>query len=178
MHNTIRPKDDVLGFLDSYPSGEETIILPSGKPVEVKKYFLTFRKWIGNPIANTYGGKAVIDFNGEPLFAELAVLKLFQQNGWDGVWVDKKLYRVGLLGVPTILLPEDKQKTLDQIRSRMIGSGGCWDLFLWKDERVLFVELKKSKEDRIRDSQRQWLEVAIESGHLPSNFLFIEWILE
>src|SRR4030042_6004539 len=173
MHNNIRPKGDALVFLDSYPSGEETIILPSGKSVEVKKYFLTFQRWHGKPIANTYGGKAVIDFNDEPVFAEIAVLKLFQQNGWGGVWVDKKLYRVGILGVPTIHLPDDKQKVLDQIRSSMPSFGGCWDLFLWNGDRVLFVELKKSKEDRIRNSQRQWLEATLKSGQLPSNFIFI-----
>lgn len=176
MNNTKSPEGDSLGFLDSYPSGKETIVLPSGNSVEVKKYFLTFEKWNGDSV-NSYGGKAIIDFKGQPEYAETAVLKLFQQNGWDGVWVDKKLYRTGILGNDPVKLPDDKQKVLDQIRTNISGFGGCWDLFLWKDSRVLFVELKKSKEDKIRDSQKLWLEESVNLNIPADNYIFVEWKL-
>lgn len=181
MQQNTSPERGSLEFLETYPSGSETIILPSGKSVEVKKYFLKFKKWNGNPIANTYGGKAVIDFNGEPLFAELAVLKLFQENGWDGVWVDsyRKKYRIGLPDVTeAVSIPNDKQKLIDELRIKTGKFGGCWDLFVWKGSELVFVELKRKKEDRIQESQRQWLQVSIESELSTSNFLFIEWILE
>jgi hypothetical protein len=35
--------------------------------------FLKLTEWAGPPIANTYGNKAVVDWKGEPLFAELAI---------------------------------------------------------------------------------------------------------
>ena len=172
--NSKNELEDTLEFLSSYPSGQETIILPSGKEVNVKKYFLKFKPWQGEPI-NTYGGKAVIDFNGQPEYAETAVLKLFKQNGWDGVWVDKKLYRTGILGNDTVKLPDDKHEILDQIRTNISGSGGCWDLFLWKDGQITFVELKKSKEDKVRSSQIGWLEESIKFGFNSSNYIFVEW---
>ncbi len=176
MQNNSQSESVALGFLDSYPSGKETIILPSGKSVEVKKYFLKFKKWNGNPITSTYGRKAVIDFNGKPVFAELAVLRLAQSHGWQGVWVDKKKYRVGLLDVASVIIPDDKQKIINEIRSKISGLGGCWDLFLWKGNQTLFVELK-SKVDRKQDSQIQWLEASLDFGYPVANFIFIKWEL-
>ena len=69
MQNNIQPKDDVLGFLDSYPSDKETIILPSGSSVEVKKYILKFKAWQGDKPVFDFGRKPIIDFDGEACFA-------------------------------------------------------------------------------------------------------------
>ena len=52
------------------------------------KYHETFEAWRGPAIADTYGNKPVLDWHGEPLFAELVVLRQWQARGWDGVWVD------------------------------------------------------------------------------------------
>lgn len=177
-HRFIKPaqwnKESSSGFLDAYPSGIETIKLSIDRIVYINKYFLTFKKWNGKPIASTYGRKAVIDFNGEPVFAELAALRLAQSHGWQGAWVDKTKYRIGLLDVAPINIPEDKQKIIDKIRSKISGSGGCWDLFLWKENQILFIELK-SKIDHVQDSQIKWLEVSLDLGYPVSNFIFIEW---
>ena len=171
-HRLLKPNGSV-SFLDKYPSSKETIALSSGNSVEVKKYFLTFNKWNGESV-NSYGGKAVVDFNGKPEYAETAVLKLFQQNGWDGVWVDKKLYRTSILGNDPVKLPDDKQKIIDQIRSNISGFGGCWDLFLWKNDWILFIELKRSKKDRIQDSQKLWLETVHHRGG-GEGFILVQW---
>ncbi|MBI2669529.1 MAG: hypothetical protein HYX20_00030 [Candidatus Yanofskybacteria bacterium] len=176
----MEPTPNNLSFLEPYSSGEEIIVLSSGKSVRIKKYFFKFKAWQGDPIPNTYGGKAVIDFNGEPLFAELAVLKLFRQNGWDGVWVDsyRKKYRIGLPDiVDSINLPADKQELLNQLRSKTGKFGGCWDLLLWENNPVLFIELKLSKKDRIQDSQIKWLEESLKLGYQAKNFLLVEWFL-
>ena len=52
----------------------ETIVLSSGRSVQVSKYAARFRLWTGRPIADSYGGKAFLDLNGQPVFAELAIL--------------------------------------------------------------------------------------------------------
>src|SRR3989344_7079105 len=98
MQSNISPQEDNLRFLKTYDSGTEELVLPSGRKVWVAKYFLRFKEWKRKSIPNTYGNKAVIDWNGEPVFAELVVLRLFQSNGWNGVWVDsyRRKYRVGL----------------------------------------------------------------------------------
>jgi|SRR3989344_3418985 len=170
-----------LEFLNSYPYGRETIILPSGKSVLMPKYFLTFKQWVGAPIADMYNNKAVIDFDGEPVFAELAILRLFQKYGWDGVWVDsyRKVYRIGLpKQVEPVVLPAERATIIDSIQGHIGGKwGGCWDVFLWKEDNVLFAESKRNKKDKIQNTQRKWLEAAIDLGY-GSNLLLIEWGLQ
>lgn len=170
-----------LGFLQPYIVDGETFSLSSGVSVLIQKYFLTFTPWKGVPIPNTYNGKAVIDWNGEPLFAELAVLRLFQSHGWEGVWVDSyhRKYRIGLPDVAEpVELPEKQKQLIESIRAKTGRSGGCWDVLVWKGEEVLFIELKRQKKDAIQDSQRWWLEASISEGIQSKNFAFLEWILD
>ncbi len=172
------PQGNSLEFLQPHKVDSEIFPLSSGEQILIQKYFLTFQTWKGEPIPNSYGNKAVVDWNGEPLFAELAVLKLFQSNGWSGVWVDsyRRKFRVGLPDVvEPIEIPQEQQELIDSIRGRTGQFGGCWDLFLWKDSEVLFIELKRKKKDKIQDSQREWLEHSLAHGLRPENFAFVEW---
>ncbi len=168
-----------LEFLRPYKVDGELFSLSSGVDISIQKYFLTFTPWKGAPIPNTYNGKAVIDWNGEPVFAELAVLRLFQSHGWEGVWVDsyRRKYRVGLPDVAEpIELPEKQKQLIESIRAKTGKHGGCWDVLVRKDNQILFVELKRQKKDVIQDSQRLWLEKSIESGLTTDNFAFLEWV--
>ena len=178
MQKSTPSQEGHLGFLQPYKVDGESFSLSSGASVLIQKYFLTFIPWEGVPIQNTYNGKAVIDWNGEPLFAELAVLRLFQSHGWEGVWVDsyRRKYRVGLPDVTEpVELPEKQKQLIESIRAKTGRHGGCWDVFVWKGEYVLFIELKRSKKDRIQDSQRLWLEKSFETGLTSDNFAFLEW---
>jgi len=60
--------------------------LSSGEVVSVVKRHLSLKLWNGAPVPDTYGGKAVLDYNGQPLFAELVVLRMLEGDGWEGVW--------------------------------------------------------------------------------------------
>ena len=62
--------------------------LPSGKRVEIPLIQPSFRRWAGPPIEDDYGGKPVLEHNGKPAFAELVILRLLEEEGWEGVWVD------------------------------------------------------------------------------------------
>jgi hypothetical protein len=107
-------------LLDAVPE-TEIISLPSGDRVTVAKFCCAFRKWEGAPIADDYGSKAVLDCEGEPLFAELAVLRRFQHHGWNGVWVDsyRRKYRTGLPGLTEpVQLPADKEQLLESSHGR------------------------------------------------------------
>lgn len=65
------------------------LLLPSGATLSIPTCFSLFELWQGPRIPDSYGGKAVLDCNGEPLFAELAILRVIQEDpGWDGVWID------------------------------------------------------------------------------------------
>lgn len=172
------PQESSLEFLQSYKVDSEIFPLSSGEQILIQKYFLTFTKWNGAPIPNSYGNKVVVDWSGEPLFAELAVLKLFQSRGWNGVWVDsyRRKFRVGLPDVvEPVDIPQEQQELIDSIRKRTGQFGGCWDLFLWKETEVLFIELKRKKKDKIQDSQQEWLEHSLVQGLHKENFAFLEW---
>lgn len=167
-----------LGFLQPYKVDGELFSLSSGEQISIQKYFLTFTPWKGAMIPNTYNNKPVIDWNGEPVFAELAVLRLFQSHGWEGVWVDsyRRNYRVGLPDVvDPIELPQKQKELIESIRAKTGRSGGCWDVFVWKEDTILFIELKRQKKDSIRETQIQWLEKSLDHGLITENFAFLEW---
>lgn len=179
-HRIILPrifyKDDIDFF--EHRVENEVFLLSSGKQALIQKYFIQFNPWKGAPIPNTYNNKPVIDWNGEPVFAELAVLRLFQSRGWNGVWVDsyRRKYRVGLPDVAEpIELPRKQKELIDSVRTKTGRFGGCWDVFVWKGDTLLFVELKRQKKDSIQETQRQWLEKSLDSGLAPENFALIEW---
>jgi hypothetical protein len=163
-------------FLQQYLSGNEPFVLSSGVTVQIPKYSLSFKRWGGDVIPNAYR-KPFIELDGNPLFAELAVLRMFQKNGWSGVWVDSygKKYRNGLPSVEEpVALPVDKEKIISLIRNTSGRFGGCWDVFIWKGDRILFLELKQ-KNEPIKDSQRDWLESSFKMNFTPENFALIEW---
>ncbi|MFA6408473.1 MAG: hypothetical protein WCW36_03355 [Candidatus Paceibacterota bacterium] len=169
-----------LGFLEQYKVESEIFSLSSGTQVSIQKYLFEFKGWSGSPISNTYNGKAIIDWNGEPLFAELAVLRLFQSHGWTGVWVDsyRRKFRVGLPDVvDPVELPIPQAQLVESLREKTGRFGGCWDLLLWKESVTIFVELKRQKKDRIQTTQTEWLASGLQSGLTSDNFALAEWTM-
>jgi hypothetical protein len=53
------------------------------------------------------------------------------------------------------------------------GLGGFLDVFAWRDGRVRFVEVKFGP-DEWRDSQQRFVDLAVELGHDPNDFLLVE----
>jgi hypothetical protein len=162
------------------PNSVETINFSSTKSVRIPKVNLTFNKWAGNPFADTYNNKPVLNFKGEPVFAELAILRIFQSVSWNGVWVDtyRRKYRNGYWEENSIVeLPEDKQLLVNNIYKISGIKSGCWDVFCWKDDAVIFAESKRRLKDKIRPNQIQWLEAALKYGLKEDSFLIVEWDL-
>jgi hypothetical protein len=140
-----------------------------------------FNKWTGIAPPNTYGGKPLINWGGKGLFAELTVLEMFRKEGWDGVWIDSygKCYRNDMPGLADpIVLPDDRKKFIEMISDNAPFASGCWDLFLWKNEDILFVELKRKGKDSIRPPQIDFYKKAIAKCLKDENFLMIEWSYE
>jgi len=94
--------------------------LPSGTTVNVPTCRMAFKAWThkdknGRPVTanleviNTFGRKEVLDHHGEPVFAELAILRLLTAEKWDGRWVtnhrERPKFRTGLLDQPPCELP-------------------------------------------------------------------------
>lgn len=157
----------------------EKIKLATGQIIHMPKCITTFRSWRGKAVKYTYGGKAVLDFRGKPLFAELVVLAMLKRENWKGVWVDsyRRKYRVGMFNTKEpIDLPTGEEQFLDRIRKRA-GYGGCFDVFAWRGNKRRFIELKRRGKDHIRESQKCWLAAAIKCGVQMRDLLIVEWDL-
>jgi hypothetical protein len=161
------------------PTASESIALPGGGAVLVPKVEARFAPWRGSSSADTYGRKTLLAWDERPAFAELVVLWTLQREGWEGVWVDsyRSKYRVGLLEEKAVELPSSRRALLESVRQVTGQRGGVWDVYGWRDERVLFVELKRRRRDRIRLGQRRFLEAALKQQLSLEAFLIVEWDL-
>ena len=162
------------------PNDKEVISLPSGREVEIPKTQPLFELWSGEPISDRYGNKAVLSFNNEPAFAELVILGAFLNDGWQGVWVDtfRRKYRTSCQPLNAVTLPSEQQEFLHSVFQGAGSRNGCWDVFCWKEETRLFAESKRHKHDSIRDTQRKWLEAALDLGLSSASFLVVEWSIK
>jgi len=160
------------------PKGNERIGLPSDREVDIPICRVLFTPWEGEPISDDYGGKAVINYKGVPLFAELVVLNMLKQDGWDGVWVDnfrsRFITEMPKDGEEGVVLPEGPAGFFGKY-SAQAGNRGCWDLFLWKGGKYLFVECKRKGKDAMRESQLVWLESCLDNGLKTESFFLVEW---
>ena len=154
------------------------VALPSGASVDVPTCFLHFSAWRGDPVPDAYGRKAVLEVDGQPHFAELAVLALLKQSGWSGVWVDSYRNRF-MVGLPRVAAPISVPREQRALLARIAGSdsttSGCWDVFAWRDGEVMFAECKRRRKDRMQPSQCRWLESALGCGVPFSAFMLVEW---
>jgi hypothetical protein len=162
------------------PMAMESISISNGSTISIPKASPIFRRWRGTPLDDSYGGKTVLDVDGFPVFAELAILQYFQEAGWDGVWVDtyRGSYRVDYQkGNQTVTLPDDQKSFLDRIYTAAGSTKGCWDVFCWREDEVIFAEAKRSGKDQIRPTQIHFLETALNLGLPVEALLLVEWSL-
>jgi len=68
-----------------------------------------------------------------------------------------------------------QEQLLQRIYERAVAANGCWDVFSWRGGEHLFAEFKGHGHDRIPDSQRRWLQAALECGLPLTSFLIVEW---
>jgi hypothetical protein len=153
----------------------------SGANVEIPTARVQFAQWNGDPaVAPRYNrnAKPAVDLDGTPMFPELVILRDLERDGWEGLWVDSYSRRFVRVWPPPPTPPSPplaQQSLLARIKGSAGFPSGCWDIFAWQEDRVLFVESKRRRKDQVRDSQRRWLEAALEQGVTLSSFLFVEW---
>lgn len=162
------------------PITTEPLRLPNGVSVAVPKTTPVFKAWRGPPIASTYGGKAVLEFKGEPAFAELIILWTLRQSGWQGAWLThagrREIYRDGLMHLPPVgRLPSALNTLLGDLRTIRGTSKGTWDVCCARGSSFLFAESKRKGHDRLSRDQLDWLEVALSLGLPVEAFIVVEW---
>jgi hypothetical protein len=171
-----------------HPSDLEPFFV-DGNTIEIPKCIVTFDKWIGQPVKETFGGKPIVSVDNKPMFAELALMTHFIKDGWQARWIET----YGKSNKEPICLIEwkdDKYKNqihspiedkeilnlLAKIAKQNAGSySGCWDVLAWKNEMVIFAESKRKKKDSIRTTQANWLRAGLKSGLNTNNFLVVQW---
>ena len=146
---------------------------------------LRFKLWTGEPVTHTYGNKAGLDSDGEAVFAELAILRLLEKDGYEGVWVDTfghgKLWKSmeDWKSRSECVLPDHAREVYERIVRENDGrKRGCWDVLAWKNGAYLFVESKRKGKDRMRANQFRWLDAALRAGLELSCFRVCEWDIE
>jgi len=189
LFRNLVPKRDSLGFIRKYSSGHEPFVLSSGEVVRVRKCSLMFKEWRGRRLRHTFGEKMTVDVSGKPQFAELAIADFFKRHGFAVRWVET--YGRGG-GLPMFLLdwqyrpykeqtdnPVEEQWVMDTLKRVATLNGnsysGCWDVIAWDNGTVFFIESKRFKRDRLRESQRRWLDAGLRSGLVSENFVVVEW---
>lgn len=150
---------------------------------------LFFKRWIGEPIKNTFGGKPLINYEGVPMFAELAIQRMAVLDGWSARWVctysahkNNPYFLVNWLDKA---LDEQKiepikdtnvQSLMEKIARENDNSfAGCWDVFVWNSTKVCFLESKRLKKDGLRETQLCWLKAGLSAGLTINNFLIVQW---
>lgn len=157
--------------------------------VTVPERNVTFPKWAGKPLMNDFGRKGVVEFDGKPMFAELAIAAMLRQEGCSARWAET----YGRSGKVPIFIDEWDERGYKYQINKLIAEvwvidalseiarlnnnsySGCWDVVAWRDGKLLFVESKRRKRDKIKDTQISWMNAAMQYGFTSENFLMVEW---
>jgi len=175
------------------------ITLPTGKMIyDVPAVFMRFPRWTGEPFADDFGKRAsgMIELDGEHLFAELAVLRLLEKDGWAGRWVNTYSGKGEIWKYLTEWrdVPRDEQRNRviedaepRQLLARVAGMNkparyaGCWDTFAWRGSEFAFFECKRTTskaKDAVKTEQEDWLRSALYLGDprlTLASFCFVQW---
>jgi hypothetical protein len=156
------------------------------KGLQIRRYAVRFAPCtnpVGPGLDERYSAMPQVVLEGHALFPQLALLALFQKEGWRGVWADihhRKYFTTMPQRSKGITLEPHVSRALARITAERPGaSSGCWDLVLWHDRLLLFVLARSSGgSPAIRGARLEWLEASLMTGLLPRQFIVVEWSAE
>lgn len=174
------------------------INLPTGRIInEVPGVFIRLPRWTGDAFADDFGKKAagMVELEGEHLFAELAVLRLLEQAGWNGRWVNTYSGRGEVWKYLTewtdVPREEQRNRVLEDPEPRQLLArvaqmnrparyAGCWDVFAWRDAEFAFLNTRKTgpKPAQLLTNQEDWLRSALYVGDerlTLRSFCVVQW---
>ncbi len=141
-------------------------------------------------LIDTFGGKGVVMYGGEPMFAEMALRHMCVDAGWQARWLSTyggSKMRPKLYAEWDPRLHRRDQKSgwfeegssvlarLDVIARERGKYAGCPDVIAWSDDEILFIESKRRGKDAIRQTQKDWLAAALSLGVALDRYLLAEW---
>ena len=148
-----------------------------------------FSLWTGPSPGSSYGGKAILNFNGEPAFAEIGIINTIRHH-WAAVWLSQSFGKV----IPrnaywnNAAKPNVPTSVLDLIRDAHAARGdthrGTWDIIAWPREQnspslseLRFIESKRRRHDEIDEWQVAWYNHLRSKGLSRNAFMIVEWEL-
>ncbi len=166
---------------------EARVELPRRGEVPVARFAVRFNaspKPVGTGFQQAWAAKPQVSCDGQAMFPEIAVLTLFQKEGWDGAWADVARRRY-FNRMPTL----SKGVTLDayvaQLLARVASAGegtgaACWELILWHGRSLFFAAVRDSATlaqggPLLRKAETAWMEAGLRSGLAPQQFVLVEW---
>lgn len=163
-------------------TGTVGVLLPGGTTVSLPVCHPIFSLWSGPPVKFDYGNKPVLNYNGEACFAELVILRMLIENGWDGVWVEtyggthylRDMPNEWKLGTGHVSIPADKEEILQKIW-KTAQTTACFDVFAWHKNQILFCEAKRSGKDKLTNAQLRFIEGALACDIHLKSLLIVEW---
>lgn len=134
-------------------------------------------------LASTYTSKPLIQIGEEQLFGELAVLRLLEQDGWHGVWVDtfhsrgsRKLFWTDMphRSAPFDMAQAPRADRLyrDIVAARGGKAWGFFDVMAWRGDDLVFVEYK-GPGDSPNANEPHWLAAALACGVRPEQLFCV-----
>ena len=167
---------------DLQPTETIDILLPNGGTATLPVCRPAFSLWTGVPVSFDYGSKPVLTYKNKPYFAELVILQLLLEDGWNGVWVEtyggthclRTMPTKWRLGSKHVSLPADKEKFLKNVR-KTAKTSACFDVFAWRGEQILFCEAKRVGKDKLTKAQIRFIEGALKCGVASESLLIVEW---
>jgi hypothetical protein len=165
------------------PTTTFPVRLITGENVLLPLCQTSFKSWLGPKPIFSFGGKPFLDHKDKPVFAELLILNLLREKGWDGVWVEEYGGRTKYLREmpinsslePSVDPPVEHKRLHDDIQKSVGKNGGCFDVMAWRDGQTIFLEAKRKRHDKIRDTQRRWIEAALLTGLASDKLIIVEW---
>jgi ribosomal protein S18 acetylase RimI-like enzyme len=165
------------------PTDDVSFDLEKRRQVTVHRYHVDFNSCPDRPgvgLDKSWSNKPLVMMDKQAMFAEFALLTLFRKTGWEGVWADAH-HRKYFDKMPNQSKGASLNTYINQLISRIAANNnnskaGCWDIILWANRVVVFVEMKcSSSKDEIGDTQVGWLNAALKSGLSAGQFLVVEW---
>ena len=162
--------------------GTMEVLLLNGARVSLPVCHPTFSLWKGPPVNFDYGKKPVLNYKNEACFAELVILRILIEHGWDGVWVETYGGTHYLRTMPNewklksehVSIPRDKEELLQKIW-KTAKTTACFDVFAWRDNQILFCEAKRKGKDKLTNAQIRFIDGVLECGISSESILIVEW---
>jgi len=167
---------------DLQPTDKTEIQISDGTVVNLPTVHQKFLAWEGSTVDFDYGNKPLLKYKDEACFAELVILRILLDFGWDGVWVEayggthylRSMPKTWNLKSEHVLIPQDKEDLLRKIWEAA-KTKACFDVFAWHGNQPVFFEAKRTGKDKLTLAQIQFIEGALSCGIPSESLIIVEW---